>query len=344
MNRMALLTALVLCSVSCVMLDLKQSDSEAVDSAISFDCSWPDASGSSSCDSLFALMNRSTDGVRYLFCTEVSKTLPDTVAIFGQYVAMAYACNTRDYDIDQRSSFLSSQDVYIRDFTARAHNLSQEAVEALKGNSGLDFNASYRFIDLPSQIYSSSSLITVSDVSTNLFTFKLQPLLTALHLDFILKAEPSVRIASVSAELSGVPASINMKDASTSAADLARVLFPVTRQSDGSCSASILITGFYPSESAELLTGPGILRLCVSAESEGNTKILHPAINLRDLIVSKNIMVPTVQDGRYETVSRSIEISVPAALLVGRDSFESSGGGDGVGTWYDGDVPIDVEL
>ena len=186
--------------------------------------------------------------------------------------------------------------------------------------------------------------MTVSDVADNNFRFNFTPVLTNLKLRLVLRAEPGVSITSVSGEISGVPASINIKDASTSAEDLARIIFPLARSTDGTCTADLLVTGLYPSESTELLTGPGILRLCVCASFSGAEKILHPALNLRDLIVSKKVMVPAVQEGRYVTSSRSLELAVTPELLVGQDSFISTGGGDGVGQWFDSDVLIDVEL
>lgn len=344
MNRFCLVFLAFCCTVSCVMLDLSVSDADAVDSRVSFECVWPDVNARLGCDSVYVLMNRSTDGVRYLYASSSGETIPDTTAIFGQYVAMSYSLNTDDYQIEGRADFLFSSLTYIRDFTAQTLTVPMETVESLRGNSGLDFNASYKFIAIPTQIYSSSSLVTVSDVADNNFRFNFTPVLTNLKLRLVLRAEPGVSITSVSGEISGVPASINIKDASTSAEDLARIIFPMARSTDGTCTADLLVTGLYPSESAELLTGPGILRLCVSASFSGSEKILHPALNLRDLIMSKKVMVPAVQEGRYVTSSRSLELAVTPELLVGQDSFISTGGGDGVGQWFDSDVLIDVEL
>ena len=55
-------------------------------------------------------------------------------------------------------------------------------------------------------------------------------------------------------------------------------------------------------------------------------------------------MVPAVQEGRYLTSRRSLELAVIPELLVAKESFISTGGGDGVGQWFDSDVLIDVEL
>ena len=344
MNRLLPVIAALCCTLSCVMLDLSVSDADAVDSKVSFECVWPDINARLGCDSVYVLMNRSTDGVRYLYAAPAGQSVPDTTAIFGHYVAMGYSLNTADYLIQGRSDFLTSPQTYIRDFTAQAIAVPTETVEALKGNSGLDFNASYKFVALPSQIYSATSLVTVSDVAANNFRFSLSPVLTALRLRLVLRAESGVDITSVSGELSGVPASINIKDGSTSADDLARIIFPLDRSADGSCSADLLVTGLYPSESAELITGPGILRLCICANSSGAQKILHPALNLRDIIVSKKVMVPAVQEDRYVTSTRNLEFTVTPELTVGKDSFTSTGGGDGVGQWFDSDVQVDVEL
>lgn len=342
----ALLTVSILAavSVSCVMLDLKTSDAEAVDSAVGFSCEWPDKAAKSACDSAYVLMNRSTEGIRYLYAVPSAGEFPDTVAVFGQYVSLAYSLNSTDYTIALRNDFLSSSEAYIRDFTAVAGTVPAEDLAALRGGSDLDFNASYRFVNLPTQIYSKSQLLTVSDVGENRFTFSLEPLLMKLNLNFTVRCASSVEITFLTAELSGVPFSINIKDGSTSASDLGRVIFPVTRRSDGSCNAIILLTGLYPSESSGLMTGPGILRLSLKAVCDGKEKMMHPALNLRDELVSQNVMVPALQEGRYVTSSKELFLTVGNVLTITADSFVSGDGGDGVTEWFDSERTVDVEL
>ena len=134
MNRFCLVFLAFCCTVSCVMLDLSVSDADAVDSRVSFECVWPDVNARLGCDSVYVLMNRSTDGVRYLYASASGETIPDTTAIFGQYVAMSYSLNTADYQIEERSDCLSASLMYIRDFTPQTLTVPMEIVEALRDN------------------------------------------------------------------------------------------------------------------------------------------------------------------------------------------------------------------
>ncbi len=330
-------------SLSCTLLELKTSVGDATGTKVSFSCKWPDTDARNGCDSVYVLMNRATDGIRYLYAESAGAEFQDTVAVFGHYVALAYSYDTKDYEVPQRQGFLTGPEVYIRDFTAQAATLPAGDVEAIRGGSSLDFNAAYRFISLPSQIYSASGLETVSDTEANRFSFKLSPLLADLTVEFTVRAGTSVTINSVAAELSGVPASINLRDGSTSADDIARLITSAQRQDSGSCSAGFLITGIYPPESDALTTGPGILRLCINATCSGVSKTLHPAVNLRKEIVDAKIMTSFDENGRYVTRSRKVKIRIAEELVITSANFSPGGEGDGVERWFDSDF-VDVEL
>ncbi|MGN0191187.1 MAG: hypothetical protein ACI39U_05975 [Candidatus Cryptobacteroides sp.] len=329
---------------SCVQLKLETADTQSVDSAVGFVFDWSGASAAQNCDSVYVLMSRATQNVRYLFADASSASRIDSVALYGQYVTLVYACRTGDYLIAQREGFKYSGEINISDFSAQAYDLPAETVDELRNNSRIDFNASYKFISFPSEIYSHSVLCTVSDVGRNEFSLPMESLLTKLSLSLTIRTEGSVSINSICAELSGVPRSIRLKDRSTSPEDIERLIFPLQRATDGTCSTVLLVTGLYPSESDVLLTGPGILRLCVNASCSGVEKSFYPAINLREEIVSKNVMVPSTQSGRYVTSGRQLQLTVKEVLTITEDGFSGGNGGDGVTGWVDSNDYIDVDL
>ena len=154
--------------------------------------------------------------------------------------------------------------------------------------------------------------------------------------------EEDVRIISVTAELSGVPASFALLTGEVSEKDIARVIFSMSRSEYG-YEGTVAVPGLLPSENSSLRTGPGILRLSVTAARGNETKILYPAMNIGDKIVSASLMTSVPGSDGRRIAKREARLEISDELRIGAENFSSEGGGDGVEAWFDSGV-IDVEI
>ncbi|MGM9764612.1 MAG: hypothetical protein ACI3ZQ_11380 [Candidatus Cryptobacteroides sp.] len=338
-----LIASLVFCVGSCTLIDLQNSDANADKARVNIGYAWPGEENRGDCDSVYVLMNRATGGIRYLIAEGSDVMSIDTAVVFGNYVSCLYACNSSDYDIVQRQEFLNNSDVFIRDFTVAGKEISDDVVEGLRGGSNLDFNGSYKYINLPSQIYSETILSTISDIRDNVMDFNLSPVLTNVNLEIQVFAAADVTINSIVAELSGVPMSIKIRDGSTSTEDFGRVIFPMDASSEDTYHANFYVTGIYPATSESYTSGPGILMLYINVALNDEVKILHPAINLRKNIIESDLLQPAGEQGRYFMGNRNITLKIDEALKINADNFGQIGGDNAVERWFDSDN-IDVEI
>lgn len=170
----------------------------------------------------------------------------------------------------------------------------------------------------------------------------MEPLQQKLTFAVKLVPENGVSIISVTAELSGVPATFSLLTGEVEENDLARVIFALKKSSYG-YEGTAAVPGILPSANSSLRTGPGILRLNITARKDGVTKILYPAINIGNKITSASLMesVPG-SDGR-RIAKKEARLELSEALTIGADSFSSEGGNDGVKDWFDSGY-IDIEV
>lgn len=342
--------ALAVCAaatLSCVRLELKTSDDTSDRAKISFSTAWGNASDAVKGDTVFIAMNKVSDEIRYAFEVDAAGNyLPDgghdSSAVYGNYVILAYWCDRQDYILSGTQNFLSDRTLSIRDFKATVKELPEDELAALRGESRIDFNAAYRYLRTPSPVWAGSLRAEVSDTKENAYSLELQPLQLELKVAVRIEALDGVGISSAVAELSGIPASVSIYSGEVDDADLARVIFPLSRK-DGLYEGTVAVPGLFPSSDISLSNGPGILSLIVTATSGGKTKILHPAINISDEISGASLMKKVNGSDGYRTARTKVRIEVGKSLKISQESFSSGSGGDSVAEWFDSES-IDVEI
>ena len=322
----AMLFFIAMTTQSCVRLDLKTADDTSDEAEIGFDIAWDKVSGTALPDSVYIAMNKVSDILKYSYETDSKGAfLPYTIekddtvvahreyAEYGHYVMLAYHCDKDNYTLSGAQRFMKDKTISVRDFKATVKDLPEEELTAMRGDSKIDFNSAYRFIRTPGPVWAASRKDDISDTRENTFRFFMEPLQQKLTFAVKLVPENGVSIISVTAELSGVPATFS------------------------------LLTGILPSANSSLRTGPGILRLNITARKDGVTKVLYPAINIGNKITSASLMesVPG-SDGR-RIAKKEARLELSEALTIGADSFSSEGGNDGVKDWFDSGY-IDIEV
>lgn len=332
---------------SCVQLELSPEDDTSDRTKISFRVNWGELEEASRPDSTFIALNNISEEIHYLFETDSEGNyLPDnhhdSSAFYGSYVMLAYYCDKDNYILSGTKNFLSDNAVSVRDFKARVKDLPEGELEEFKAGSKLDFNSAYRFIRTPGPVWAAFAKNVVSDTRENLFHFTMTPLQQTITFSIKLTPADGVSIHSVLAELSGVPASFSLLTGEVNEEDLARVFFKMN-PSDGGFEGTVAVPAVLPSENNRLRTGPGILRLSITAEKDGVSRILYPAVNIGDKIVELSLLetIPGT-DGR-RIARRQVRMELDEKLEIGSDSFSSTGGDDGVTDWFDSGV-IDVEV
>lgn len=332
---------------SCVRLSLQTSDSTADEAPVSFKIDWKGAEASSRPDSVRIAMNQTLDAVRYFYSVDSEGAFPDTtarMASFGNYLILAFTTEGEDYSITGLEGYPENATASMREFSAAVKDLPTDELNALRDDSTLDFNASYRFIRTPSApLYTSTLRESVSDTKANEYRMEMAPLLLDATFRVGIDAEDGISVDKVVAEVSGVPASVSILSGETSLEDIARVIFQMSPSENGNYEATVLVPGLYPSENTKLTSGPGIFRLAVTATKNGVTKVLRPAINIGDIITSASIM-QTVPSSGGQKLSRTVaEIEIPGPLKLDGESFTSGSLGEGVEGWFDSGK-FDVEI
>ena len=332
---------------SCLMLDLKTRDDSSEFSAISFNMKWPD--GVTAQDSVHIAMNAVSEPVRYMYDTDskgnVYMDKVDTVvALYGNYVFLACTCDEESVSLEGPSAFLSSGNVSLRDFKARVHTLENESLSDLRPEGVKDFNSNTPFLAQPKALCYDLQKFQVSDTDENSYSFNLHSLVQNITVNVKIKAEDGVTLTEVVGEITGLPSSVSLFTGAVSQTDLGRVIFRMIPSQGAEYNASFSSLGLFPSESSALYSGPGILRLRVSAYWNGVTKNLYPAINLRELILSSGMMTPVQNGEGYKIALDRVILDIPATLVVGKGYFAAGDGSEGVDAWFDSEKTIDVEV
>ena len=263
-------------------------------------------------------------------------------AAYGDYVVLAYACDRNDYILTGPENFLNDKSLSVRDFRATVRELPDDELDGLRDGSALDFNAAYRFIRTPEPLWAAALRTEVSDTRENVCRLPMLPMQVEVTVTVGIDADSGITIGSVVAELSGVPATFSLLTGEVDESDLARVIFRMSESSAGVYEGTAAVPGLFPSVNVSLCTGPGILRLAVTAEKDGVKKVLHPAVNVGDLITSASLMERVPGSDGYRAAKRSARLEVGTRLHVSAGSF-TGGGGDGVEKWFDSDA-VDVEI
>ncbi len=268
---------------------------------------------------------------------------PRRYAAYGNYVVLAYACDKTGYELSGPENFLNDGALSVRDFRATVRELPAEELDALRDGSALDFNAAYRFIRMPGPLWTASLRTEVSDTRENVCRLPMQPMQMEVTVAVKIDTDSGIGIDSVVAELSGVPATFSLLTGELDESDLARVIFRMEASAAGVYEGTAAVPGLFPSGNVSLCTGPGILRLAVTAEKDGVKKVLRPAVNVGDLITSASLVERIAGSDGYRAAKRSARLEVGTGLRIGLESFTGGNGGDGVEKWFDSDA-VDVEI
>ncbi len=195
--------------------------------------------------------------------------------------------------------------------------------------------------------------------------FTPQPLTQSVAFVFHIEKSQDVVVDSLTAEISGVPSTIELTTGLIKAQKTHKMLFrptykPLATLADSAavtsltCSDTINVTGIVKAYNADMLTGPGILILATYVhvdeydEAKGTTqrkaKVFYASINLYNTLKENKLLDwDEEKDGYLQTVQNAV-IEVKNKLIIEKDKIINDGTtSTGLDTWVPGaqiEIPI----
>lgn len=218
------------------------------------------------------------------------------------------------------------------------------------------FFAQADYVDIP----------MVQDLAqTAVIDFFPKPVTQHVSFGFILEKEAGIVVDSVTAEIAGVPATIELATGllhpEKTYKMLFRMYYPALQNREDSAQASRLechgnvdLTGIIRSVSENMQTGPGILQLAVyshvTEEADGNMpsrtfqKIFYAGINLFYTLTENKLLEWEEDEGKYSQTCHEAAIEIGDVLKLSKDKVLDGGSGStGLDKWFDGeDIDLDI--
>lgn len=186
--------------------------------------------------------------------------------------------------------------------------------------------------------------------------FTPQPITQEVTVQFeIEKKEVGVKVDSIQAEMSGLPSSIQLSTGSLSADKTYKVLFsPTYTRTDSlnnmeplSVKGQFHATGIVRSYAPSLITGPGIMQVCVYTQTEDDagrmrTRVFKAGINLYNLLKSTPSVETESATGLLKQTAKEITLVIKAPLQITRDRVLENAEG-GLDYWVPGGT-VDLDI
>ena len=342
-------------------------DVDIPDSAqVAFSVNWPeDMAESEKPDRMYLIMSRIINTVHYVYETDASGEILDTwpsqdvsqdvdamsiqVEDFpnGDYYMMLFNDISASYKVDSLDRFASDKSISMRALVARAAKMTDEEADEAFGHERPDFNPSFPYIKCGGPLYIDVKKQSIYPDGGADVSFDMSSLTQALTFRLKVQSDEDIEISKLSAEISGVPASVELMSGKVRNDTTCRVIFDFEENgTEGGYKlyeGKINTFGLFPGENEDYITGPGILQIAVVARCEGYEKLFHASINMIRPISAAGLM-ETLSDGSGYRISRSeAELDVDAVLHITREQVIPGEDGQGIEIWFEKEN-IDVEL
>lgn len=266
----------------------------------------------------------------------------------GDYYAIAFGSAENGYTVNDLDVFRDDNSSGMKNLYASLPVLTKDDVAEQLGEEPVDFNPSYKAVPAAAPLYLSVRKMTLnSGEKASEVTFVPQDITVDLVIRVRIDVEEGVGIGGLLAELSGVPVKVPLMSGIVTGDDLGKVYFRMEQlASDGQgivFEGRVKALGLFTSQSASLVSGPGVLRLSVHAVSGENERKFYAGINLKRVIDEARLMVRTEDGTGYRIAMGEAVLDVDRALTI-KNGQVVSGGDDAMDGWFDTKTDIEVEV
>lgn len=267
------------------------------------------------------------------------------VVLVGDYYVIACGFVQGTYTIEGLDMFRSDNGFGMTNLKAAIPVISREDIAARYGNLK-DFNPSFDFIEEASPLGLSvvkPSIIPGS--GTSVIDFQMKDLTMLLTLRLTVSSASGVDVESIVADLSGVPCEIGLMSGLVTGDKTGKMCFEMEKVSSSGSEAVyeavIRTAGLFPASSDTLRSGNGILRLALTASSNGVSRVFYAGINLKRDIEKADLMSQSPDKNGYRIACSSAELEISQTLRVSREQIENAGD-DSLSGWFE-DKDIEIE-
>lgn len=208
--------------------------------------------------------------------------------------------------------------------------------------------------------------VPIAETRDNIVAVDFTPVPVTQHVVFKLsiEKEDSVVLDSITAEISGIPASIELTtglvDPEKSYKMLFRMAYPALSSREDSaravkldCTGEVDVTGIVRSVDEGMRTGPGILHLAfychVTRDGDGTPvsfqKIFYAGINLFNTLSGNKLLEWDEDAEKYSQTCHEAVLEIGSVLKLGKDKVVNGGSGStGLDRWFEieGDIDLDI--
>ena len=193
--------------------------------------------------------------------------------------------------------------------------------------------------------------------------FTPEPLTQDVSFVFHIEKKADVVVDSLTAEISGIPSTMELTTGLILAQKTYKLLFRPTYAALPSaadsasaealrCEASVNIPGIVRSHTEDMVTGPGILQIAIYThydyEEEGTqrkaAKVFHAGINLYHTLKERKSLQWDEEENGYRQASRSITVEIGSPLNIDKDGILNGGStSTGLDQWIPGET-FEIEV
>ncbi len=391
--------SLSLCLVACTEVDLCKSPTHPHHSYLDFRFHWQEGYANNHSDSMMVVAVRPKNVLRYDFRVtsqesnnkgvmlspieerlndeyidesgNVQKSNNDKLWVRpGIYKFVAFGIESESYencyvttnvneDDEQVNTDYSDLLITYRSYKSDAPEVTGKYGEWKSYNTYSDYISSFanpvymdhlNYIDVP--------VIEEKDGNVRL-DFSPFPITQHVTFQLEIEKEDGVVVDSIIAEISGVPAVMELSTALLRPDKSYKMLFKMNypaleskedslKTTSLSCTGDIETTGIIRSASGDLQTGPGILSLAVYSHvlkenvvglpPRSFYKVFYAGINLYNTLSTTKVLEWDEEKGKYKQVGREIVLEIGQVLKLNKDRIVNGGSDDsGVDNWFDGE-------
>ena len=336
---------------------------------VKFSVIWPEgfASDGQLPSSVTVLMSRIVNEVHYVWDEDMDDAdVPDSetsapdaadpeadgvvednahIVLVGDYYVTACGFLPETYSIVGLDKFRSDNGFGMMNLKAVIPVVSRDDIAARFGKIK-DFNPAFDFIEEASPLGLSVVKPSILPGSgTGMIDFQMKDLTMRLTLRLTVNSASGVEIGRIVADLSGVPSEIGLMNGLVTEDRTGKMCFEMEKVSSAGSEAVyeavIRTAGLFPASSDTLRSGNGILRLTLTASSNGVTRVFYAGINLKRDIEKADLMLQSNEKNGYRVACSSATIEIFQTLRVSREQIENAGD-DSLSGWFE-DKDIEIE-
>lgn len=256
----------------------------------------------------------------------------------GDYYMISFGSNG-NYEISDIEAFRDNS-VGMKNLYAVLPALDDAGVSELYDDFSADFNPSYPVISSANPLFLSIRKVSLNTGQVPVeVVFAPEELTVNMRFKVRINVEDGVDVRRVLAEISGIPSSVQLMSGIVDNKDLCKVAIKLslTGKSGNQLifEGSARTLGIFTSDNTASISGPGILRLYISASSASGekNKSLYAGFNLKTLVEEASVMLETENSSGYRAVKDNVLFEMPDLIV----NYEKVIGGkdDAVGEWFE---------